>query len=426
MNVTIPYGVQRLTADLANAEILDTLEVAASPPLTNLEETLRGMLDTPIGQSQPLGSDFRTGQTVAIIVSDSFRKTGVHLLLPCLVSRLLDAGIRAEDVLFVYATGTHRGPTLEEEAEILGPDLHARFKEQTHAHDPHDLDGLTHVGDTSRGTPVYLNRRVCACDHVIVTGSVVFHYFGGFGGGRKAVLPGIAGVETIARNHAMNLSPEEDTLNPAVQIGALSGNPVAEDMLEGARLLPVSLMINTVLNRDGEIAGLFVGDLVQAHESAAAFAQTLYATPIARQADLVIASAGPAKNYIQSHKALYNAFQAMRPGGRIVFLAPAPEGYGGNKFQQWVSLGSPGAVIAELRKNAEINGQTALSTLQKAPSALFVTEMSEEDVSRLGGRKAATLQDAIDIALQELAAEGERTPTAYLMPSAGYSVPMMS
>lgn len=425
MNISLPYGERSLPADLSGVELLGAIDIKPASSLKDVPGVLRAGLEKPIGQTQPFGTALKSGDTVAIIVSDSFRKTGIHHVLPGLVEHLNTCGIADEGMLFVYATGTHRGPTPEEEAVILGADICARFQSQTLAHDPFDPDALVHIGDTSRGTPVWMNKRVCACDHVIVTGTVVLHYFAGYGGGRKAVVPGVAGVETIARNHAMNLSPDDDRLDPAVKIGALGGNPVAEDMLEATRFLPVALLVNTVLNRDGEIAGLFTGDIEIAHEAAVACARDMYLAPITQQADLVIATAGTAKNYIQSHKALYNAYQAMRPGGRIVFLTPSPEGYGGNKFRDWVSLGTPEAVISELRKNAEINGQTALSTLQKAPSSIFVTEMSREEVTRLGARKAATLGDAITLAREELAADGYTTPTTWIMPSASYSVPVL-
>ncbi|MDP2324250.1 MAG: hypothetical protein Q8N51_09510, partial [Gammaproteobacteria bacterium] len=137
----------------------------------------------------------------------------------------------------------------------------------------------------------------------------------------------------------------------------------------------------------------------------------------------VVASAGGAKNFVQSHKALYNAFQAMKPGGVIVFAAPAPEGYGGSRFAEWIALGSPEAVIAELRKNAEINGQTALSTLEKAPKAVFVTGLSSGEVQALGGEKAADLPEALAIARARLDAAGIARPTACVMPSAGHTVP---
>jgi nickel-dependent lactate racemase len=252
----------------------------------------------------------------------------------------------------------------------------------------------------------------------------VLHYFGGFGGGRKAIMPGLASIETIAHNHAMNLDPEIDRLDPAVQIGVMAGNPVAEDMLEAARMVTTRCLINTVLDRSLGIAGLFVGALEAAHDAACTFARDLYTLPIDQRADLVIAASPHTGNFVQTHKALYNAYQAVKPDGRIILLAPCHEGLGGGQFEKWLALGTPSAIIAELRVRAEINGQTALSTRQKSGIALFVTEMSSDDVDRLGARKAASLQEAVDTAVAELRAGGIDTPTVYTLPAAAYTVPI--
>jgi nickel-dependent lactate racemase len=293
-------------------------------------------------------------------------------------------------------------------------------------HDPRDEANLTEVGVTRRGTRVRINRRLCQADRVIVTGAVVLHYFGGFGGGRKSILPGVAAVDTIAHNHAMNLARDADTLDPAVRIGVQDGNPVAEDMLEAARLAPVDCIVNTVLNRHGRIAGIFAGDLDAAHREAAAFARRLFACPIHRRADLVIAASPTTRNFVQTHKALFNAWQALAPGGRIVLAAPCAEGLGGEQFVKWLRLGSRAAIFAGLRRQSEINGQTALSTVEKAPSTLMITEMTDGDVALMQARKAATLPEAVDRALAELADAGRPEPTYWLMPSAAYTVPFPS
>ena len=424
--ICIPYGHDTLEASIPWATILDTIEVGEAAPLGDLESAFIQALAHPVGQEDTLGDTVRAGETVAILVSDSFRKTGIHHLLPRLLGVLTAAGVREEDICFVFATGTHRGPTPAEAAEILGANTHARYHARAYSHDPFDEAGLVRVGTTSRGTPVTLNRRVVEADRVIVTGAVVLHYFGGFGGGRKAILPGIAGVETIAANHARNLHPTEDTLNPDVRIGRLAGNPVAEDMAEGAAFCRCDLLINTVLDRQGNIAGIHCGGLTAAHAAACAQAHDLFAVPITEQADLVVATAGSAKNWVQSHKALFNAYQAVKPGGRIIMAARAPEGFGGNKFAQWVALGSREAIIAELRRNAEINGQTALSTLEKAAMTDFITELSNEQVKLMGGRRAASLEDALENARRELLRAGVDQPTCYIMPSAAYTVPMVA
>jgi nickel-dependent lactate racemase len=423
MNIALAYGARIEEAVVDWGHCLGSLDVAECPPIEDIEEAAEQAFSCPIG-SESLKSLVRPGERVALVVSDSFRKTQIHEVLPILLNHLRAAGIRDEHICFIYATGTHRGPTPEEQRAILGQEVYARYHEQAFTHDPHDKLQLSYLGDTSRGTPVWLNRRALEADRLIVTGTVVLHYFGGFGGGRKAVLPGIAGVDTIAANHSLNLHPVDDTLNPDVRIATLEGNPVAEDMMEGTRLCKVDFLVNTVLNRQGKIAGLFAGDLEAAHRAACQFAKDLYAIPIHEQADLVIASAGNAANFIQSHKCLFNAYQAVRPGGRIVLLTASPEGYGGNRFEEWLRLGSRARIIAELRKSAEINGQTALSTAEKAPITLFVTELSEAQVHLMGGRRAPSLQHALDQARMELDSDGCVDPSYYLMPSAAYTVPV--
>ncbi|MBI2434412.1 MAG: nickel-dependent lactate racemase [Candidatus Hydrogenedentes bacterium] len=422
MQITMPYGHTALSGDAPWADHLATLEVAHTPALADVASVAREAFQHPIGGA-PLQERIQRGESVAIIVSDSFRQTRIDEVLPELLRTLRSCGVQDEDILFVYSTGTHRGPTPDEERWILGSDVYEHLRGQTLTHNPFDPAGLIELGVTSRGTRVLLNRHVLERDRLIVTGTVVLHYFGGYGGGRKSILPGIAGVETIAQNHARNLHPTEDRLDSAVRIGALDGNPVAEDMFEGASLCHTDFLINTVLNRDGKIAGLFAGELDAAHRAAARFAHALYAVEIDELADLAVASAGAARNFIQSHKALFNAYQSVKPGGRIIFLAAAPEGFGGNKFSQWLSLGGRAAIIRELRKNAEINGQTALSTREKAAITLFVTELPAEEVALLGGRKADSLQEALDTAHAEFQAQNIPRPTLTLLPSASYTVP---
>lgn len=420
----LPYGRGTIEAELNWGRRLGELDIADRPALVKLNEAMGQALNNPIGLEKSLFDIVQPGESVAIIVSDSFRKTAVHEYLPVLLEGLMRAGIAEERICFVFSTGAHRPPTPEEQAVILGPAVFARFQDRLVNHDPCDDANLIAFGTTSRGTPVYFNRQAMECDRVIATGAVVLHYFGGFGGGRKAILPGIAGVKTISHNHSMNLDPEQDRLNPAVRIGALDGNPVAEDMLEGARLGKCDFIINTVLNRAGQITGIFAGELEAAHKKAAEFARELYAVPFSEPADLVIAASGPTKNFVQTHKALYNAYQVMKPNGRIILIAKCEEGLGGDNFAKWIRLGDRASIIAQLRKQSEINGQTALSTIEKAPMTLMVTDMPAADVELLGARKADSLEAALNLARTELARDGQPDPAYYLMPNAAYTVPL--
>ena len=425
MKLELPYGETPLRVDMDWGRCLGVLDVADAPELPDVGQTVRDALAHPIGLDRGLHETIRPGETVAILVSDAFRKTGIDRVLPTLIEGLNRAGVADEAVQFVFACGTHRPPTDEEQARILGRAVHERFRGRVSVHDPEDEANLTYVATTSRGTPVAVNKRVRDCDRIIATGTVVLHYFAGYGGGRKSILPGISGADTIAHNHTMNVDPSEDRLNPAVRIGALDGNPVSEDMLEAARLVGVDYTVCTVLNREARIAGLFAGELDAAHRAAAAFARGLYTVSIAERADLVIASSGAAGNFVQSHKALYNAYQALRPGGRIVLLAQCPEGAGNERFLQWAGLGSAEAIINGLRKHGDIYGQTALSTVEKGPSCVMVTEMADDIVAVLKATKAASLENALHRVREDLVANGVADPAYYAMPSAGYTVPLV-
>lgn len=426
MNVKLPYGDEAVTAVLAGCEPPRVLDISDAPEVANLDSAIRESLRRPIDLSTPVARVVRPGESVAILVSDSFRQTRIDRVLPILVAEFEEAGVSPERIRFVFATGTHRGPTEPEARNILGDAIYDRFRGQILSHDPWTPSELTFVGTTSRGTKVSINRRVYECDRIIATGSVVMHYFGGYGGGRKSVVPGVASAETIAHNHALNLDPESDRLNPAVRIGAMEGNPVAEDMLEGTKLVGVDAIVNTVLNRKGQIAGIFAGELEAAHAAACTFARSICAVPLERPADLVIAASPHTRNFVQTHKALFNANLAVRPGGRIVLLAPCPEGIGGEQFVKWLRLEDRAAIIRALRKQSEINGQTALSTIEKGPHTLMVTGMPEDDVRLLRARKEPSFQAAIDTALAELRANGAARPTVCIMPSAAYSVPILA
>jgi len=425
MQVEFPYGRGTVTGSVPWARCLGVLDVVPAAPLPDVPRALRDGLQHPIGTPAPLLEPVGRGHRVLIIVSDSFRQTGIAQCLPALIEALAQQGVCDTGIRFLVATGIHRALTEEELTAILGPEMHARFRARVACHDAHDAAGLVDVGTTSRGTRVQVNRAAVDADHVIVTGTTVLHYFAGFGGGRKSIVPGISSAGTISQNHSLNLDPVTGELNPDVRIGRLDGNPVAEDQLEAARMVRTTGMINTVLNRDSAIAGLFVGELEAAHRQAAAFALRTFAAPVEERADLVIAAAGPRKNFVQAHKALFNAYQAVKPNGRIVFIARCEEGLGGQQFEKWLRLGSRSAIIEGLRRRSEINGQTALSTLEKAPIAWFVTDLPPEDVAALHARRAVSLEDALERARQELAAAGTSNPTCYIMPQAASSVPFL-
>ncbi len=426
MKVSLPYGKDEIAADLNRVCCLGILDAAQIAQVADISKALVEALNNPIGMGAPLQQRFSPENSVCIVVSDASRKTRMEQVLPHLIAWLLDCGISERRISFLVATGVHRPSTPEEQAGILGKDIFERFCDRVYNHDAYDAGNLIRVGVTSRGTEVLLNRRACECEHLILTGSAMPHYFAGFGGGRKALMPGLAGATSIAQNHVRSLHATEARLDPRVQICRLDGNPVAEDLLEGALLHPPAFIINTVLNREGNIAGLFAGELDAAHRRACALASEIYTVSVREKADLVIAANNTALNFIQCHKALFNAYNAMKPGGRIILAAPLPEGLGGTGFRRYLEMGDAEAVAAALRRQPDINGQTALSTLEKAAHATMLTGLEDNDVRLLGSQKAASMKEAIERACKYFDKRGICQPTCYIMPNAGNTVPVQS
>lgn len=409
------------------AECLGTLQSTwRAAPLS--EPDIRKALEQPIWPRETgpsICSLIQPGESVVLVVSDHTRKTAAHRLLPLLVSSLTQKGCRLADMFILVASGIHRHPTAGEMEAILGPEMARAFQGRIFCHDPDDESNLAPIGITPRGHTVRLNRRAVAADRLILLGAATYHYHAGFGGGRKSLIPGLAARATIAHNHSLTLDPERDQLHPGVQIGQMAGNPVAEEMLAGARLHPPDFIVNTVLTPDGILAGIFAGDMELAHQAACRLVEQIDRVAIPRPADLVIASAGSASNWIQSHKALFNAHRAIGPEGRVILDAPCPEGLGNDHFRYWVTQPTVADIYAGLRKNPEVLGQTALSTRLRGPQTLLITSMPAPDQAALGIATAPDTQSAVRAVLDDFARRRIKRPTYYLMPNALSVVPFV-
>ncbi|MBN2301638.1 MAG: nickel-dependent lactate racemase [Lentisphaerae bacterium] len=379
-----------------------------------------------VGQKKPLIGSMVSGNSVCIVVSDHTRKTASHLILPPLLEKIYSAGISERDVFFLIASGVHRHPDDKETALILGQDIVVRFGNRIFRHDPDDKANLTCVGKTKRGHDVYINRRAVEADHLILLGTVTYHYHAGFGGGRKSLVPGLADRDTIAHNHSLSIDPHADRIHPAATLGRLDGNPVSEEMLECAYMHEPDFIVNTVLAPDGNLVGVFFGELNAAHREACKMAAQVERCDIREQADIVLASAASAGDWVQSHKALYNAHRAVKNSGRILLYAPCREGIGSERLRYWVKQKTLDQIYRELRQSFEILGQTALSTKIRGAQTIIVTEMKEQDKKDLGLQTAPDMETAADMALAEISLNNCVKPTYYVIPQAQYVVPFIS
>lgn len=366
---------------------------------------------------------FRPGETVVIVTSDITRYTGSEIYLPLLVERLNGLGIADRDIEILIALGIHRKQTDHEHQKILG-ELFGRIRVFDHECDDHD--SLTVIGTTSNGIKVSINRRAVEADHLILTGTIGFHYFAGFGGGRKSVLPGIASRKACMASHFTVLNPGEGSgKNLLAVTGNLEGNPVHHAMVEGCSFAKPAFILNTVLAADKRIIAAFAGDWREAHEAGCRFYRDHFAYPLAEKSDLVIASCGGFPkdiNLIQAHKSMEYAAQALKDGGVMILLAECRDGFGNGTFFNWFRHKSLEEFEAALRAQYEINGQTAYSLLQKAQRfrIVLVSQFPAGQVEAMGMIPAQALDEAMVLAAGMLPEEWR----CYLMPEAGSVLPV--
>ena len=416
----LKYGNGAFSCNLPGARVL-TAEVPAPP--ADPAAVVRKALEDPIA-SPPLEEVVRSGERVVVVTSDITRYTGSEHYLPLLVDRLNAIGVPDGKVEVLIGLGTHRPQTETEHRKILGS-LYGRVKVTDHQCD--NPAELVTAGITSGGMTVKVNRRVTEADRVIVTGTAGFHYFAGFGGGRKGLVPGVASRETCMATHfAVFNPPEVGGKHPRAKTGILEGNPVHEAILEAARMVRHDFLLNTVLSPEKKILGVFCGDMEKAHLAACDLVNRLYSVRLEEPADLAVLSCGGYPkdiNFIQSHKALDYGVNAVREGGTVILLAACPDGFGHGSFFHWFGHQDLAEFEAALRQNYEIYGQTAHSTLTKARAyrIILVSELGEEETRRMGMEKAADLDEALAMARQNL----PQNPRTVVIPNGGTVLPVV-
>lgn len=314
-----------------------------------MQSEYRKAMDNPIS-SERLDIIAKGAKKVSIIVSDSTRGIPTAKIMPFVIEDLLEAGIKLEQICIIIALGVHRPATGEEIEEIVGAQFVDKVEIQNH--DPYNYDKLVYLGDTLLGTPIEVNKTVYDSDFRIIIGKVEPHEFAGFSGGRKSVLPGISSERTIEINHR-----PEMLLHKNARPGIMTGNPINEDMEEGARMLGVNFAVNLVQDSDGDIVGLFCGDLFKSHQIAIDFIKSYCDITLYEKADIVITTPGIPLNIdlYQSIKPIIALAPVMKKDGVIVMYSECTEGVNSEDmvraYDDAVSLDN---VIQNLTENYKI------------------------------------------------------------------------
>jgi nickel-dependent lactate racemase len=358
-------------------------------PLTDIE--LGEKLGTPIA-SESLEDIVSPGNTVLFVVPDATRQVGAGQVVNLLVRRLIANGTAPHEMATIFATGIHRLVTDPEKQEILTPFIAQRVK--TLDHNARDLMQLTHVGETSGGIRVELNRALFEFDHVVLIGGVTFHYFAGFTGGRKLVCPGLGSSKTISATHKLAFDCESLDRRAGVGTGLLEGNAVHEAFVEAASKARIAFAVNTIVNEVGEVTDLFCGDWIESHKAACSAFANSHSISVAEKRDLVVVSCGGLPydiNMIQAHKSLDAASYACKDGGTIVLLAECRDGLGRDDFLNWFNATDSRDLAVKLCEKYQVNGQTAWSLLRKAEKykVRAVSSLDENVLRKMRVEKAS-------------------------------------
>jgi len=320
MLVHLPYGKRKIAVNLPDSCDSFIVEPLFSPPLTDPENALLKALEDPIG-SLPIRNIIQPTDHVGIIFNDITRPTPNSLILHTILQEL-SAIIPRDHITLFNALGTHRFNTTEELHQILDDELIDNYQIiQNNAFDP---ASQIHLGTTKRGNEILLNRDLWDCDVKILTGFIEPHFFAGFSGGGKAIMPGMAGLATILGNH----SPEM-IADPDATWGITWGNPIWEEIHEIALMVKRKFLVNVTLNKNKEITGIFCGDLDEAHSRGCEFVKKVSLVPVNELFDIVITtnSGYPLDiNLYQSVKGMSAAAQIVKQGGTIIIATECQDG----------------------------------------------------------------------------------------------------
>jgi lactate racemase len=417
VDVWLPYGKTDVCIRVPARNLLGTIEPKERQGALDAKAEVERALKEPIG-SKRLSEIAKPESKVAIVVDDATRKAPSEVMLLPVLAELNAAGVKDENVTVIFGCGTHRAVKPEEAAELLGSEALKRVK--TTSHECRATD-LVYVGTTkTHGNKVNVNRVFAEADVKVLLGDVGFHYYAGYGGGRKSVLPAVSGEETIKQNHAMLLHANART-------GILEDNPVHRDMTEAARLAKVDFIVNVVENKKGEIVKAFAGDLELAFMEAVKLVDEMYRITVDRRADILVVSAGghPADmNLYQAYKALDNALDAVKRGGVIILVAECPEGHGNQVFYDWMTrLGDLKNVEREIKRNFVMGGHKAYYLLKALQNHQIILVSSLPDYYATSIFKLKTAR-AVNDALGEALKIAGSASRVWAMPQGSYTLPI--
>jgi nickel-dependent lactate racemase len=413
MEFNYGFGKGSKTFTLSDKNIIKELhQNQVETGLTGAEEVRRA-LGAPIGTPR-LAGIVHPGERIAIITSDITRPMPSRTVLPVLLEELQAAGVALEDVTVVFALGSHRRHTVEEQKYLVGEEVFHKVK--CIDSDPGDC---AHLGVTAMGTPVDIFTPVARADRRICLGNIEYHYFAGYSGGAKAIMPGVSTPAAIQANHSA-------MVRDGARAGHLDGNPVRGDLEQAIGFVPIDFIVNVVLDENKTIIKAVAGHSIHAHREGCRFLDRLYKVEIPRQADIVVTTPGGYPkdlNVYQAQKALDNAKHAVRQGGVIIWLAACTEGMGSQVFERWMNEAeSPDGLIRDIQARFELGGHkaAAIALVLKRADIYLVSDLDPALVRKMFMEPFADMDQALAKAFSRLGQDAK----VLLMPHGGSTLPV--
>lgn len=402
--IQFPYGRGHLTCALEEDRLNDVLlsGVESYVPEHDQQELVRLALENPVGQPRLSKLAVRK-KNIVVITSDHTRPVPSRITLPLLLEEIR-RGAPEADITVLVATGCHRSMTETEQLDKFGAEVCRH--EKIVVHDCDDTENLTDIGRLPSNGRCIVNRLAVEADLLVAEGFIEPHFFAGFSGGRKAVLPGVASRRTVLENHCAHHIAHEKA-----RTGILEGNPIHEDMVWAARRAGLAFVLNVVLNAEKKIIFAAAGDMEEAHRCGCDFLSGICRVS-GKASDIVITTNGGYpldQNVYQAVKGMTAAENVVRDGGVIIMLASSSDGIGGDAFYRQL------ADEADIDKTMALflsrtPAQTApdqwqtqifLRILKKA-SVIYISELPDETIRALHMTPAHSLQEALRLAQERL------------------------
>lgn len=413
MNIEFGYGDGIQNVNVPDKNLMGVLMSNPMEHERRGADAVEYALENPVG-SPKLHTLVNPDQKIVIITSDISRPLPSFDVVPAVLDELYKGGVPKENITIVFGLGSHRKQTPEEMKHLVGERAFNEVKCMDST--PEDC---VDMGTTPSGTPVDITRVVAEADFRIALGNVEFHYFAGYSGGNKALMPGVSTPAAIQANHRLMVS------NDACA-GKLEGNPIREDIEEAGKLCPIHFIVNAVLDEHKHIVYAAAGDVIKAHRNACAYLDKMYRKPIPEKADIVLVSQGGAPkdaNLYQTQKALDNSKHAVKDGGTIILIGACNEGLGSKKFEEWlVNANTSHELVERIGRDFQLGGHkaAAVAMILEYAKIILISEMDDDFVRSIFMEPMHSAQEAFDEAMEKYGPDAK----VLAMPFGGATLPI--